>query len=783
MGNRVEVELAIDDSRAGRQSLMEVDNALNKIGDTARVVSGQIDAPVIEIVRSSGAAIKAIDLTDEKLKSLAATARLYGKEISQSQLESLRSQGIPAIEAATNAIQLEAKQQRILRQEVEATNKARQATPSGLRRSEAITSSVAVPLDFEGRLKRSELGSLQFQRSKDFADDAASAKNLERVTQRFGPYASELNKAGGATKRLTEGSAELRQSLISLSGVPYPEAVNQLFKITGIAPGAGIALALAGGAAIALTEKVSGIIREKAEATLKAIQSASVVKQTGLRGGTSQIATDLQELEKLRREAGQLARAGAAGDAEQLISEQLGQGANFSILESRINQVGLRFKILQKAAFSGGEENIFDEAEKRFLENAGETVSVNQIQTRLAKLREEFLSSDQTLTEYNKKLNDFGTELKRDAQFATDAAAGSEEFRRKQEKLKEATQQLREGLRDAFRGIQATNPYISLFQAAEDRARQFQKNFARIGGETANEFKRQLKDSFNVDVLKEDLNSILRVSNIQKDRDTLEFAQPFSKLQDKQRVSDFLELSKGQSEIDNLRFGDRGQVETTKRQIQRAAEQFTGAALSQIIANATEGLSQSQLESSRLGFRRQNALQVLQNEREQQLENANSFKRRQIERAEELVNKADSSVNNADIQEPLARRAAESARIDTILQATNLPPELLNPNLREKRFAAQDAKIQLETQQKLDASQFQQKQQQTLEKLANAVDKFVAATPEFLLVQKNFSDAVDKFQSTEIRVTTDDDTGIERLGRGFDSPVRTRGTNRFTNDF
>jgi hypothetical protein len=481
----------------------------------------KINTKLPEIVRSSQAAGAGIDTLELKMRRLAAIASNHNVEISKADYAALRSKGIPAIDAAIEKIQRATDAQRAQTRETERTaeaNRKVEQAASRIRAQEARTAQIA-------RESSPATRSTQFA-----APEVAAASAYERTAQGF-------DKATQGAQRLNRGASELRQSLISLSGVPYPEAANQLSKLLSGSLAGTVAITAIAAIGAAVVSQINSI----EEATEKAVKNIREAANFGVSGGFDQRRKDLEELRDVLRE---LEERRALGDTnpEAAINERLQKIVKVEPGFRKNDLINAIFgeTIRTGAAASETELRIAIEKQEKiindFSDKQREKLRTQQdfLDARRANINPRDTKGLIDIEREQKRIKDlqgrYGIDDLNPSKAAIDArekdfedfvnkhAQGSDKIFQVDAKVNEAAIRAIRSLRDEY----DNNPYVSLFDRANQRLQDFQQQFKGLGQEIVSQFAKVNDQVLALEIFKLKLNQATQISDTLTERAKLE---------------------------------------------------------------------------------------------------------------------------------------------------------------------------------------------------------------------------------------------------------------------
>lgn len=598
----------------------------------------KINSKLPEIVRNSQSAGSGIDLLELKLRRLSAIAANHNIEISKTDYSALRTKGIAAIEEATEKIQKASEAQRTLTKETERTAEANgkvDAAVARIRAQEKRTAQIATESSLTNRAP-------QFA-----APEVAASTALERTSQGF-------NKAADGANRLKKGASELSQSLISLSGVPYPEAANQLSKLLSGSLAGTVAIAAVAAIGAAVISKINDI----EEATKKAVENIRAAANFGIGGGFSQRKKDIEELRDVLRELEERRALGdtnpeaainerlqkivkvAPGFRENdlinaLFGETIKSGAVTNETELRIaleksEKITDEFREKQRAKLKGQQESLDLRKERVSSADVKGLAEIEKEQKQIKDLQSRYdienLNLSKTIsTERNKDFQDFVDKQRQ----------GSEKVAQADGKANEAALRSIRALRNEFQN----DPFASFYDKAEDRLLDFQIQSKGLGDKIVSQFAEVNNRILALDIFKTKLSLSSQLSDTLVDQDTLAVLGGRGRQQQiGQEKTGFINNQfDNQLEIGRLQGRNIDDAEALWRRIQVIQENLSGRTASEAIEAATRGLTVDQLDqagvrNARIGalsdigqfqqedFRRQQRIRQIEDEsRERQI--------------------------------------------------------------------------------------------------------------------------------------------------------------------
>ena len=319
--------------------------------------------------------------------------------------------------------------------------------------------------------------------------DAFKFREQQVAFQRQLRFVTQDGRGADNLQKTAQGLSTVRSALLGSSGIPRGEAVGGLLDLAG----AGGKLSIGIGAAaigFSLIDKVFVNIRENSELIRRNVEKASVVKQFALGGGLEDTKNNILELRKLNEDVRKLIGIGDRDNAQRLIAEKLGPGANAAILQSLLGQAELRARQL-------GLDNI---------EDPKLTAKIKQQQEERERLRKEANESQirraQALEQSDK---------------LSESAAIT---------IKQLSRQL-----DA-------NPFDSFFDQAEIRLDQFRKQFGSLGDDIVNRFKQTNDQVLSLDIFKAGLAKQDRLASLLDSQEQLRAGLGGQALRDKFKERD-----------------------------------------------------------------------------------------------------------------------------------------------------------------------------------------------------------------------------------------------------
>ncbi|MGA9768398.1 MAG: hypothetical protein WBV94_05110 [Blastocatellia bacterium] len=324
----------------------------------------------------------------------------------------------------------------------------------------------------------------QFDLSKVALEQRRLAQESERVRQITDKQFASMQKGADGTARAI---GLVGQGLSSVAGVPNSQAIGQIVgavdqfravnegletmggRLTKIAPAAGVAAA-----GLFLIGNVFKSIKDDAEKVLKVVERFSALGSIGVRGGTEQTKTDLQQLQKTAADIDRLRKAGLDGDAQRLIEETLeSKGAGITDFLQRLDVATGRAKQLR-----------VDTTDPAILEQQKQQESNRQKQihdsNELNKIRLE-----QSNREYE---------------------AGQRSIQLTKESQREIVN---------LRGQLTDNPLAKIYEAAEQRQRQFLDRFKEVPKEIKAEMQQLNTELKSLDIFKLQFDTFSKIASTQ----------------------------------------------------------------------------------------------------------------------------------------------------------------------------------------------------------------------------------------------------------------------------
>lgn len=636
----------------------------------------KINNKLPEIARTAAAAGAGIDTLELKLRRLAAIASNHNVEISKADYAALRSKGIPAIDAAIEKIQKATDAQRAQTRETERTAEANRKVEQAvarIRAQEARTAQIASQSSPTTRVG-------QFG-----APDAAAASALERTTQGFG-------KATEGAQKLQRGAAELRQTLFSLSGVPYPEAANQLSKLLGGSLTG--TLAIAGIAAIgAVAVSVSQQVREQAETDLKKIQSLA---NQGLTGGLERRNTELERLQQIAQAAREARVVG--GNPAALISSQLAQ----EVPENEIKKSAREIARVFTAAIASEDiaKGFFGDPQKLIVG----IKSQYELELRINAILQQRKTIEDALGITRKKQLDLARESRKVEENLVDhinsVFGAYQKESQEAEKARKATEeQQRHAQAQAeisvasLRAQLSDNPYEKFYLQASTAVEQFREQNRQASEETLDQGEKLIKQLERINVLRERLSRAGQLSETIADIDRLSALGGRSRQQQiGQERTGFLNAQfDNQLEVARLLGRNISDSEAVWRRVQTIQETLTGRTAAEAIEAATRGLTPQQLDQAGLRNARIGALEDVGRFQREDFQRQQRIRQIEDQSRERQIAAAETALRSA--QSPEQRRLA----IEAGLSATKDIGNLTVPQIESRaRLLEQSLSIQLD---------------------------------------------------------------------------------------
>jgi hypothetical protein len=693
----------------------------------------RINNKLPEIARAASAAATPVDQLEAKLRRLAAVADLYNQKIGETKFQALRSEGIPAVEALTEKILKAADAQRRLTAETKATADANRQVEAAVARVRAQQARTEI---IRGQ------SSVTTREAQFSAPNAAAASALERTTQGF-------NKATEGASRLAKGSAELRQTLFSLSGVPYPEAANQLSKLLGGSMGG--ALAIAGIAAIgAVAVSVSQQVREQAEADLKRINALA---NLGLTGGLEKRGTEQERLEKVIQAAREARAIGQ--NPNQVVASQLAT----EVPENAIKKGAREAARIYTAIFNEDvARDLFGDPEKIFVgvKNLQEAeLQLNNIVKQRQRIEEAIGEAQQ------KRLDTARAERKIQEGVVDHINQVFGAYQKESEEAEKARQKNRQGSESAVADLRiqlADNPYEKFFLQAQKQQEQFLDQWKDAAPQIKQEGMELIEQLRQIQNFRESLSRAGSISDLVTQRDTLGVTGGRNRQQQigQERAGFVNSQFDNQLEIGRLQGRNISDADALWRRIQNINSSLGGRFAAEAIEQATRGLSLEQLDAAGVRNARIGAVRDLGAFQQE------DFQRQQrIRRIEEESRDRQIAIANAGIlsaTSPEQKRLALEAGLAATKDSGNLTPSQIDAKVK---FIDQSLQIQQE-----------------------ALRMQIEREERKLISDEKFTASVDKLaeilQTGVVKILIENGAAASvDLGQSFQTPVNSSGSNNY----
>lgn len=182
------------------------------------------------------------------------------------------------------------------------------------------------------------------QRARLDAEFKAFAQSSERTQQINVRNADGMTKLGVQSAKAAQGVNQVRNAMMSLSGIPQAPAIEAVMGLLGLGP---VGLLLGGIAlGLAAIHKIFTGIREEAEKNLHAVEKWDNLGRMGRRGGTDQAREDFEKLKATRDEMVKLSNLGMTREMAEVSKTMLGvEGLTLKNIESALKSAKARVEL------------------------------------------------------------------------------------------------------------------------------------------------------------------------------------------------------------------------------------------------------------------------------------------------------------------------------------------------------------------------------------------------------------------------------------------------------
>jgi hypothetical protein len=429
-------------------------------------------------------------------------------------------------------------------------------------------------------------------------------KNGSEVIRRI---TSDAQKGSEATAKMTGHVAELRQTLISLSGVPYPEAMNQVSKLFG--------LSMAGTVAIGALAAIAGFAIQKSEEmkqeALKKLKEIESAANTGVMGGAD---TRRKDLEQMKRDLREIQDMHAFGDNNQAKEVEL------------LKKNGVRNEVELAAAIQGAEVRLdsFLEKKRDQLRVEERLIEFDRERVRNAK---EFAAVDRRQRGLDDEKKAYGfSDLKSPYEKLQDAR--DKDWSDFKQKSDASVNQTRTALASTNRLYQETlseilrmqsqiggDPYVDLFVKAGDKMDAFKEKAKELPASIYEAYKQANTQILSLDVFKAELAQSGRIAKLLSDANDVDRNREYDRNRLKSQQDSIDRQNKYEDELALLTSGRLNYERPGQRLqdrialIKKSLSDSGGANdLSAAIEEATRGLSVETLRQYGLLGDRESAL-------------------------------------------------------------------------------------------------------------------------------------------------------------------------------